>query len=289
MTKTFQLIILARDQRAEVQAVLEKLTKFLEQQSNTKFVIIDSKNNLKLSEQYADLIVTLGGDGAILRACRELGEHQLPILGINLGRLGFLADLTLEEFQKEYESISNSQFRVVEHLMFDCRLVHKNGKSESFLGLNEVVVHAEKTLSMIDVLLEIDGEHVTTFSADGLIISTPVGSTAHSLSAGGPILQQELKNFVINPICPHTLTNRPIVDSASRLYCLKLPEASDNATMVIDGQVSKPFVSGDYIEVREAKVTFKLARLKHHSYYSTLHRKLGWSGQPDYRRKKRGS
>ncbi len=289
MTKTFQLIILARDQRAEVQAVLEKLTKFLEQQSNTKFVIIDSKNNLKLSEQYADLIVTLGGDGAILRACRELGEQQLPIMGINLGRLGFLADLTLEEFQKEYEAISNSQFRVVEHLMFDCRLVHKNGKSESFLGLNEVVVHAEKTLSMIDVLLEIDGEHVTTFSADGLIISTPVGSTAHSLSAGGPILQQELKNFVINPICPHTLTNRPIVDSASRLYCLKLPEASDNATMVIDGQVSKPFVSGDYIEVREAKVTFKLARLKHHSYYSTLHRKLGWSGQPDYRRKKRGS
>jgi NAD+ kinase len=289
MAKTFQLIILARDQRAEVQAVLEKLTKFLEQQSNTKFVIIDSMNNLKLSEQDADLIVTLGGDGAILRACRELGEHQLPIMGINLGRLGFLADLTLEEFQKEYEAISNGQFQVVEHLMFDCRLAHENGESESFIGLNEVVVHAEKTLSMIDVLLEIDGEHVTTFSADGLIISTPVGSTAHSLSAGGPILQQELKNFVINPICPHTLTNRPIVDSASRLYCLKLPEASDNATMVIDGQVSKPFVSGDYIEVREANVTFKLARLKHHSYYSTLHRKLGWSGQPDYRRKKRGS
>lgn len=287
MTRPFQILIIARSQYAEVQAVLKELTTFLDQHKNTEYIVFDTEDETVLSKQKADLVLTLGGDGAILRACRELGKSQLPIMGINLGRLGFLADLSLEEFQKEFDAIINHQFNIVEHLMIECKLIRKNGEVETFIGLNEVVVHSENNLSMLDVLLEIDNEHVTTFSADGLIISTPVGSTAHSLSAGGPILQQELRNFVINPICPHTLTNRPIVDSSSRLYRMKLPPVSNNATLLIDGQVAKPFVSGDAIEVREADVTFKLARLKNHSYYSTLHRKLGWSGQPDYRRKHR--
>ena len=286
MSSQFQIYILARHDRPEVKTVLDRMTEFLDQQKSTEYTVFTSDDEPIPATLEADLVVTLGGDGAILRACRELGKKQIPIMGINLGRFGFLADSSLEEFQNEYHVISGKEFRVVEHLMYECKLIRENGKTESFLGLNEVVVHSAKTLSMLDVLLEIDGEHVTTFSADGLIISTPVGSTAHSLSAGGPILQQELKNFVINPICPHTLTNRPIVDSASRRYCLKLPKNSDDAVMVIDGQISKPFCSGDIIEVREADVTFKLARLEHHSYYSTLHRKLGWSGQPEYRREK---
>jgi NAD+ kinase len=136
---------------------------------------------------------------------------------------------------------------------------------------------------MLDVELAIDGEPVTTYSCDGLIVATPVGSTAHSLSAGGPILKQDLPAFVITPICPHTLTNRPLVDDAGCVYTLSLPQVPDGVMLVIDGQVKQPLVEGDVIDVRRAPVNFQMARIPGHSYYATLHRKLGWGGQPRYR------
>jgi NAD+ kinase len=135
---------------------------------------------------------------------------------------------------------------------------------------------------MIDLKLEIDGEHVTTYSSDGLIISTPVGSTAHSLSAGGPILRQDLQAFVVTPICPHTLTVRPLVDSADCTYRLTMPTLAEGVTLVVDGQTRTPFETGDALEIRRADTTFQLARIQGHSYYGTLHRKLGWAGQPRY-------
>ena len=135
---------------------------------------------------------------------------------------------------------------------------------------------------MIEVRLAINGEMVTTYSCDGLIISTSVGSTAHSLSAGGPMLRQNLPAFVITPICPHTLSNRPLVDGADGVYSLSLTGTSKEALLVVDGQYRRPLQVGDTVEVRRAPVTFKLAKLPGHSYYTTLQRKLGWSGQPHY-------
>ncbi len=227
----------------------------------------------------ADLVVVLGGDGTILRACRKLGRRQLPIVGVNYGRLGFLADWLPEDFEKNFDRFCQGDYRIVEHLMFEC--VHRtaDGSEQTFLGLNEVAVSSAGSLAMLNVHLDIDGESVTTFACDGLIISTPVGSTAHSLSAGGPILRQELQAFVVTPICPHALTNRPIVDAASRTYTLTVPDAPEGAMVVIDGQIKLPVLPTDTIEVRQAAVTFKLARLSGHSYYTTLHRKLGWGGQ----------
>lgn len=161
-----------------------------------------------------------------------------------------------------------------------------DGTSEAHLGLNEIAVLAGASLSMIEVDLSIDGELVTTYSGDGLIISTPVGSTAHSLSAGGPLLRQNLEAFVITPICPHTLTNRPLVDRADCTYELAVPRAPEGVTLVIDGQIKEPLRAGDRVLLRRADVTFQLARLPGHSYYKTLHRKLGWGGQPHYGRQK---
>ena len=123
---------------------------------------------------------------------------------------------------------------------------------------------------------------MTTYSCDGLIVSTPVGSTAHSLAAGGPILQQQLQAFVITPISPHTLTNRPLVDRADCVYELRIPEVPDGATLVVDGQIKRPLRPGDRIQVRRAAVEFQLVRLTGHSYYDTLHRKLNWGGGPNY-------
>jgi len=231
-----------------------------------------------------ELAVVLGGDGAILRACRQFGEQQRPILGVNLGRLGFLADLSPEEFQQRIQCIERRDFRVVHHLMFECEHRTADGSCDVFAGLNEVAVLAAASLAMVDIELTIDDERVTTYSGDGLIVSTPVGSTAHSLSAGGPILRQDLQAFVITPVCPHTLSNRPLVDDADCEYVMRVPEAPPGVMLVIDGQIKRPLAPGDTVTVRRAKVTFQLARISGHSFYGTLHRKLGWWGQPQYGR-----
>jgi NAD+ kinase len=211
-----------------------------------------------------------------------MGMHQLPILGVNLGRLGFLADLSPGEFRDCFSQINGRQYRIVEHLMYECILVQRDGTTRSLLGLNEVVVSSGAALRVIDVRLAINGEQVTTYSGDGLIVSTPVGSTGHSLSAGGPILRQDLQAFLITPICPHTLTNRPLVDSAECTFTLTAPEALEGTMLVIDGQIKLPLAAGDRVDIRRAPVKFQMAKLPGSSYYDTLHRKLGWGGQTNY-------
>jgi NAD+ kinase len=135
---------------------------------------------------------------------------------------------------------------------------------------------------MVDVHLAIDAESVTTYSCDGLIVSTPVGSTAYSLAAGGPILRQDLQAFVVTPNCPHALSNRPLVDRADCVYTLSLRRSRDGAAVVIDGQVHRPLREGDVVEVRRAPVSFQMARVSGLSYYATLRRKLHWGTQPRY-------
>jgi NAD+ kinase len=230
----------------------------------------------------AELAVVIGGDGAILRACRGFGLRQLPILGVNAGRLGFLAELSPQEFCDNVEWIERREYEVAEHLMFECEHRRGDGSVRTYLGLNEAAFLAGGALRMIETRLSIDDAPVTTYSGDGLIISTPVGSTAHSLSAGGPILRQDLNAFVVTPICPHTLTVRPLVDSADCAYRVTIPDAPEGVMLVIDGQIKEPFGPGDAAVIRRAGVTFQLARIPGHSFYGTLHRKLGWAGQPRY-------
>ena len=277
-----KLIVLARGDVERVQRVSRELVEFLHSQSGVEVAALVESETESLEAIDADLVLVLGGDGAILRACHQLGRHQRPILGVNLGRLGFLADLSPDEFREIFPLIVQRQFRVVEHLMFECSLRKADGSTETFLGLNESIVSAANSLQMIEVRLTINGELVTTYSCDGLIISTPVGSTAHSLSAGGPMLRQDLTAFVITPICPHTLSNRPLVDGPDGIYSLSLTESAKDALLVVDGQYRRSLHVGDTVEVRRAPVTFKLAKLPGHSYYTTLQRKLGWSGQPHY-------
>jgi NAD+ kinase len=282
--QSLRLIVLARDQSPRVQDAWRALAEYLGEQPGTEVVATEVTEDLRLDGLDADLVVVIGGDGAILRACRQLGERQLPILGINRGRFGFLADLSPEEFREVFPRIRAREYRVVEHLMYECRLRRGDGTGERWLGLNEVAITGGGSFRMIGVDLCIDGEAVTTYSCDGLIVNTPVGSTAHSLSAGGPLLRQDLQAFVITPICPHTLTNRPLVDGADCVYTLRVPDAPEGTLVVVDGQIRHPLRPDDTIEIRRAPVTFKLVKVPGHSYYTALHRKLGWSGQPIYRR-----
>lgn len=277
-----RLLVLARDESPRVQSALRELEPFLRARGSVELVGVMTTDDGDMEIPRADLAIVLGGDGAILRACRQLAYEQIPLLGINLGRLGFLADLSPDEFRDRIEAIEQREFHVVHHLMFSCELRRSDGTTQRTLGLNEAAVMAGVSLSMIDIELSIDGERVTTYSGDGLIISTPVGSTAHNLSAGGPILRQDLDAFVVTPICPHTLTNRPLVEAADVTFTLAVPEAPEGVMLVVDGQIKEPIGPEDRITVRKADVTFQLARVPGHSYYGTLHRKLGWGGQPRY-------
>jgi NAD+ kinase len=226
-----------------------------------------------------DVVVVLGGDGSILRAARWMGYHQIPVLGVNLGRLGFLADVPRAAAVEAFRSIAAGGFRLVEHLMFETEVVRGAATVvRRELGLNETSILAGPPFSMIEIGLVVDGEPATTYRADGLIVSTPVGSTAYNLSAGGPIVRKDLDAFVFTPLNPHTLTNRTVVDSAARTYEIVVPEPNEGSACVVDGRVVTGLAAGDRIRVRRATPRFTLVETQRHGYYGTLREKLGWGG-----------
>jgi NAD+ kinase len=226
----------------------------------------------------ADLVIVLGGDGSILRTARWMGYDQVPVLGVNLGRLGFLADVRGDEVAAALDGIAAGRFRLVDHLMFECE-VHRAGRRiHHQLGLNEVSILAGPPFSMIEIRLVVDGDLATTYRGDGLIVATPVGSTAYSLSAGGPIVRKDLDAFVFTPLNPHTLTNRTVVDSAARTYDLVMPGPNPGSACVVDGAVVTALEAGDRVRVRRAEPRFQLLETGDHGYYRTLREKLGWGG-----------
>jgi len=272
--------VLGNANRLGVKEEAEQLLPFLSQ--NCEIVAFDLYQEKDLSSLTADLALVLGGDGAILRAARQMGYRQTPVLGVNLGKLGFLADLSPEELRQCFPQVVAGDYRVTYHLMFECT-IETPQERHTLLGLNEVLIHTGPSFHMIDLDLCVDGEAVTRFTGDGLILSTPIGSTAHSLSAGGPILGQELSAFVITPICPHTLTNRPVIDSADKVYTIALVSSSADALLIADGQETIPISVEHRIIVRRAPVAFGLIKVPGRSYYQTLRDKLRWGTQPNYR------
>ncbi len=274
-----RVIMLGFGGRLDVVREAERLRPLVEQY--VEVAACDFTGDADLSQIEADLAIVFGGDGSILRAAHQMGCRQLPVIAVNLGRLGFLADLSPEDLLVVLQSISEEdlQRRVVEHLMVECRVFRDGEELHRQLGLNEVTVLNGAPFGILDVHLYIDSELVTTYSCDGLIVSTPVGSTAHSLSAGGPILRKELQAMVISPISPHTLTNRPVVDSADRVYELSVANAQQETSVVIDGRVLARLQPADRVRVERAEPRFKLFSPPGHSYYRTLREKLGWSGR----------
>jgi NAD+ kinase len=277
-----RVLVLGNAGRAGVREEADLLLPFLERHCDIALVDLDQVKDLEGID--ADLTLVLGGDGAILRAARQMGYRQLPVLGVNLGRLGFLADLGPDELRAVFPHVVAGDFRVTEHLMFEC-IVESPAGRQTLLGLNEVTVRSGPPFHMIELDLIIDDEPVGRYSGDGLIISTPIGSTAHSLSAGGPIICQELAAFAITPICPHTLTNRPVVDCARKVYTIAIRRLQDTSTLmlVVDGQALGMLSAEHRVTVRRAPVSFRLVKVPGHSYYRTLRDKLRWGARPSYR------
>jgi NAD+ kinase len=280
------VFVLGNAHRPGVQEEAERLLPLLRE--HAEVLVCDLFQECDLSAlPPADIALVLGGDGAILRAARQMGYRQIPVLGVNLGRLGFLADLTPDEVRACFPRVVGGEYRVTEHVMFECLVETTDGApapSAPLLGLNEVVFHAAPPFRMLDLDLAVNGVAVARFSGDGLIVSTPVGSTAHSLSAGGPVLGQELPAFVITPICPHTLTYRPLVDSADKVYTVTPGRGGDGAVLIVDGQETFPLSPQHRVTVRRAPVSFQLVKVPGHGFYQTLRDKLRWGAAPEYRR-----
>ena len=249
-------ILLGAGGRPEVVAGAKRLRAVVERYAQIVHSDFDSSEDLAAIE--ADVAIVLGGDGSILRAAHQMAHRQLPVIAVNLGRLGFLASTTPDELPVVLCDFAAGKLGQVQHLMFQCQMLRGKEVLCQKLGLNEVTVWSGPPFSIMDIDLYVDSELVTTYSCDGLIISTPVGSTAHSLSAGGPILRKDLQAFMIVPISPHTLTNRPVVDSVATSVrdCRRQPNAG--TSVVVDGHVLGTLEPGDRVRVEQATPRFTL-------------------------------
>ena len=275
--QTLRTILLADGTRPEMREAVAQLRPTIEKYLTVVDVSLDF--GAKLSQPDADLAIVLGGDGSILRASHQMGYQQLPVLGVNLGRLGFLAALQPEQLEKALPEIAEGRHHVVEHLMVECSATRAGKPLYHSLALNEAAVLAGPPFTMVDIQLYVDGDLVTTYSCDGLIVSTPIGSTAHSLSAGGPILRNDIQVLVILPINPHTLTHRPVVDSADRTIELVVPQPHEGTSLVVDGRVLGTLKAEDRIKIVRSEARFQMVEVRGQAYYRTLHDKLGWGGQ----------
>ena len=222
-----------------------------------------------------DLLIVLGGDGTLLSMARAVGDLGVPILGVNLGGLGFLTATTLEEMLPALDTLLSGGMEVEERMMLSARLVRGGQAIGEYIALNDVVITKSAMSRIIDLAVSVGGRHAISYRADGLIISTPTGSTAYNLSAGGPILFPTMDAVVLTPIAPHTLSNRPIVVPAAQRIEVTLRVEQD-VMLTMDGQVGVPLREGDAVEVQKAAARIRLVRFPQKDFFSVLRTKLKW-------------
>jgi len=222
-----------------------------------------------------DLLIVLGGDGTLLSMARAVGDLGVPILGVNLGGLGFLTATTLEEMLPALERLLAGGMEIEERMMLSARLRRGGQAVGEYIALNDVVITKSAMSRIIDLSVSVGGRHAISYRADGLIISTPTGSTAYNLSAGGPILFPTMDAVVLTPIAPHTLSNRPIaVPGAQRIEVALL--AQQDVMLTMDGQVGVPLRERDVVEVQKAAARIRLVRFPQKDFFSVLRTKLKW-------------
>ncbi len=253
-------------------AVLEKETAAL-----VPSVSVASVAKPELPAQ-VDLVVVLGGDGTLLSMARAVGELGVPLLGVNLGGLGFLTATTLDEMLPALEALVAGRMAMDERMMLTARVVRNGQRLCEYAALNDVVITKAAMSRIIDLAVSVEGQHATEYRADGLIISTPTGSTAYSLSAGGPILFPTMDAIVLTPICSHTLTNRPIVVPGT--HRVEVTLLADQEVMVtVDGQIGVNLRERDTVEVVKAASRIRLVRFPQKDFFSVLRTKLKWGAR----------
>lgn len=228
--------------------------------------------------EIADLIIVLGGDGTLLSIARVAGKKSIPILGVNLGSLGFLTEMTVDELFPILERILEGKYDLEERMMLKASIYREGEKITEYSALNDVVISKGSMARIIDLDTRIDDNFLTLYRVDGLIFSTPTGSTGYSLAAAGPIVHPTLKAIIIAPICPFTLNNRPIMIPEQSKVSVTLKTENVDYLLTMDGQVAFALKEGDTIEIEKSESITKLVKSPYRDYYEVLRTKLKWSG-----------
>jgi len=223
-----------------------------------------------------DLMIVLGGDGTMIATARMLGDCEVPVLGVNYGGLGYLAEFRIEELYTALESILAGNYRVDTRVMLAVELLRGAEEVTRNRVLNDVVINKSALARIIEIDAYLNDQFVNSFRADGLIVSTPTGSTAYNLSAGGPVIYPSMNAVVITPICPFTLSNRPIVVPDDAEIELRLKTEEEDVSLTLDGQVGFPLQCQDRVRIRKSKATFKLVQPMNRNYFEVLRDKLRW-------------
>ncbi|BFU97041.1 MAG: putative inorganic polyphosphate/ATP-NAD kinase [Nitrospira sp.] len=276
--------ILTKPKFPEVKTTLQAVVSWLRARNidaildTTSAALLEEKGGLQKTQlaQKADVLLVLGGDGTMLNAARLAGERGIPVLGVNMGGLGFLTEVRLEHLYPSLERVFANDFVLDERLMLKT-LVHRHGEPVAQgIVLNDVVVSKGTLARMIELRVSIHGQFVTNLRGDGLIVSTPTGSTAYSLSAGGPILEPAVHALILTPICPHTLTHRPLIVPDNVEIDITLTSKDEGAMATLDGQVGIALTQGDTVVVSVAELRTRLIRFPESTYYDVLREKLKW-------------
>ena len=230
----------------------------------------------------ADFAVVFGGDGTILSVARDVSDIDLPVIGVNVGKLGYLAEFSIEELEQLFDRIVNDTSLIEKRMMLQCRVENDGGEKYVSTAINDVVVAAGAPFRMIELKMRVQGQSLAACSSDGVIISTPTGSTAHSLSAGGPILSANLSAIVITSICPHSLSFRPIVINAESIVEIEPIRLNEQTTVTLDGQSSQALELGDIVKVQKHSGSFLVVDNPARTRWDTLAGKLNWAERPKY-------
>ena len=223
-----------------------------------------------------DLMLVLGGDGTMISTARMIGDTEVPVLGVNYGGLGYLAEFRIEELYSALESILAGSYRLDRRMMLAVELLRGDAQVTHNRVLNDVVINKSALARIIEIEAYLNQQFVNSFRADGLIVSTPTGSTAYNLSAGGPVIYPSMNAIVITPICPFTLSNRPIVVPDESMIELRLKTQNEEVALTLDGQVGFPLQAEDVVVIRKSKTTFNLVQPANRNYFDVLRDKLRW-------------
>jgi NAD+ kinase len=228
-----------------------------------------------------DLLIVFGGDGTLIAAAHGLRKHQVPIVGVNLGKLGYLADFTIDELEHEGDFLFSGELPVTRRAMMEVCFEHDDGRRSLTPAVNDCVVQAGAPFHMIQMTVEVDGDEVADLRGDGIIVATPSGSTAHNLAAGGPILEPTGEAFILTPLSPQALTFRPLVLNSGRRIVMRVVQANKGTSVVIDGRVVHACQPSDRIVVTRYGADFLLVRNPKRSEWHALRRKLRWGEGPN--------
>jgi len=274
-----RVAIIGSPEKPSAAETMERTQNWLRGRAEVVFAELTYESQRALAEG-PELLFVLGGDGTIIAAVHALRENQLPIVGVNLGKLGFLAEFTIEQLEEEGSFLFNGRLPVTHRLMLDVTLSRVTGAKFHTAAVNDCVALAGPPFRMIEMLVDVDGDEVTRVRGDGLIVATASGSTAHNLSAGGPILSPMAESYVLTPICPHALTYRSLVMDARRRIVLRVTHANEGTTLSIDGRIIRPFHVNDRLEIRRYAADFLTVRNPMYPPWSALRRKLMWGEGP---------